>query len=81
MQHTATRVTGTKTFAPGVITRRIRIPVVPDAVDEPDETFSAVLPNPIGAAIVDDTGVATSTDDDPPAISIGDVTVTPFRWP
>ncbi len=48
-----------------------------DALDEDDETFSVVLSNPVNFTIVDDTGVGTITDDDPPpALSVNDVTVT-----
>ena len=51
------------------------------SLDEDDETFSVVLSNPVNFTIVDDTGVGTITDDDPPpALSVNDVTVTEGDW-
>ena len=67
----------TITFPSG--TSEVIIPVAynDDAINEPDETFFVNLSNPINATLADSQGVATIIDnDDPPAISINDVTVT-----
>ena len=51
--------------------------VTSDTLDEIDETFFANLTDPANATIADGQGVGTITDDDnPPSLSIGDVTVT-----
>ncbi|WP_233223390.1 Calx-beta domain-containing protein [Amycolatopsis sp. CA-128772] len=55
---------GDVTFAPGETSKPVTVPVDPDTVDEPDETFTVTLSNPIGAGLVDPTGVATIVDDD-----------------
>ena len=67
---------GTLSFAPGATTRTITVPIVGDRLDEPDETFRVRLSNPSGATIADGEAVATiRDDDDPPLISIADVSV------
>ncbi len=63
----------------------IRIPVLDDDVDEPDEDFSVVLANPANAALADDRGVGTITGKEPgtppgpigtpPTLDIGDAAV------
>lgn len=73
-----TSVSGTLTFAPGVVTRTVGVSIVTDAVDEPSEEFSLVLgPAVSGATIGDDRGTGTITDDDDPpgVLSVADVTV------
>ena len=40
------------------------MPVVPDTVVEPNETFTVQLSNPVGAAIANGTGLGTIVDDD-----------------
>jgi hypothetical protein len=55
---------GTVTFAPGEVTKPITVQVVGDNVDEADETFKVVLSAPVGAGIVDGTGIGTILDDD-----------------
>jgi hypothetical protein len=68
---------GTVTFAPGVTAQTITVSIIGDTLDEPNETFGVNLSNPTGATIADGQAIGTITDDDaPPAISIGDVTVT-----
>ena len=67
----------TLTFAAGVSTATILIPLVDDSIDERDETFSVELTNPVNATL----GVATATatiqdNDDPPGISVADATGT-----
>ena len=67
---------GTLTFNPGVTSLPVNVLVNGDVVDEPNETFTVTLANPTNAAIADDTGLGTITDDDAaPAITISDVTL------
>jgi hypothetical protein len=54
------------------------VPIIPDALDEPNETFTVNLSNLVGAPgkIGDAQAIGTITDDDPsPSISIDDVVV------
>jgi uncharacterized repeat protein (TIGR01451 family) len=55
---------GTLTFPPGITTRSIIVPVVPDSVPEPTETFVVTLLNPTNAAIATAQGTGTINDDD-----------------
>ncbi|WP_326952585.1 Calx-beta domain-containing protein [Amycolatopsis sp. NBC_01286] len=55
---------GDVTFAPGETTKPVTVLVNPDTVDEPDETFTVTLSAPVGAGLVDPTGIGTITDDD-----------------
>jgi hypothetical protein len=57
-------VSGTLTFAPGVTSRTITVPVNGDTVPEPTETFSVDLSNPSNATIADGHGVGTINDND-----------------
>ena len=71
-----TQTNNTLTFAPGVLTQTISVPVQGDLLDEADETFSVKLSNAVKATIAKTTGTATITDDDaPPSLSIADATV------
>ena len=64
------------TIAAGVQSRTVSVPTADDAIDEPNETFTVTLSNPVNATLGDDTGEATITDDDAaPALSIDDLTV------
>ena len=72
---------GTLTFAPGVTTQTITVPLVTDNVVEPNETFTVGLLTPVNATIADGTGQATITNDDAappplPTLAINDVSVT-----
>jgi len=73
-----THTTGTLTFAPGDISETISVPIVGDMIDEgSSETFLVNLSNASNASIADAQGVGTIIDDDnPPSITINDVTVT-----
>ena len=63
--------TGTLMFAPGEVSRTIRVSVLDDELDEPDETFALVLSDPRGAALGRGSALGTIRDDDePPALSI-----------
>ncbi|HLA79296.1 MAG TPA: Calx-beta domain-containing protein [Vicinamibacteria bacterium] len=63
------------TFAPGVLTQTVDVPVLGDTAIEPNETFSVNLSAPTGATITDSQGVGTIATDDV-ALSINDVTIT-----
>ena len=68
---------GNLVFNPGITSRTLTVQVTSDTLDELDETFLANLTDPANATIADGQGVGTITDDDnPPSLSIGDVTVT-----
>jgi glucose/arabinose dehydrogenase len=58
---------GTLTFAPGIVSRPIVIPIVNDTINEVAETFTVTLSTPTGGAILGTTSVATVTirDNDP----------------
>lgn len=69
---------GTVTLTRSASTAIVTVPIIPDALDEPNETFSVDLSNLVGTPgkIGDDHAVGTISDDDPqPSISIDDVVV------
>ena len=58
--------TGTLTFTQGVITQTFTVPILPDALDEPDETVDLRLGNPDQASLGSPVeAVLTILDDDP----------------
>ena len=66
---------GTLTFAPGTTARTVTVMLRDDTRDEPEETFSVRLSEPVNAGL----GRATADgaivdDDDPPAVSIAAAT-------
>ncbi|MFQ5507807.1 MAG: Calx-beta domain-containing protein, partial [Leptospirillia bacterium] len=61
-----TAASGILTFNPGVTTQPINVSVINDTLDEASETFTVVLSGASGASILDNTGIATITDDDAP---------------
>jgi hypothetical protein len=66
-------VAGTLTFNEGESTKTVAVTLIPDLLDEPNETLTLNLSNPAGALIVDGQGVATIVDDDAaPALSVAD---------
>ncbi len=69
---------GTVSWRPGETGRKtVEIAILDDQVDEPDETFSVRLSNPVIGVIATGTAVVTITDDDdPPTLSIADAKVT-----
>jgi hypothetical protein len=68
------QASGTISFAPGTTTQTINVQVLPDNIDEPDETFTVELSGATNATVADAQGVGTIEDDDPvPSISIGDI--------
>jgi len=71
-----TAVTGTLTFAPGVTSQLITVPVLGDTLNEPNETFFVNLSGATNASIADAQGIGTITNDDgAPVLAINDVTV------
>jgi hypothetical protein len=68
---------GTVTFAPSTTVQTILVPVLGDLLDEPDETFTITLSNPVNATVANGTSTVTIVDDDPtPTLSINDVPTT-----
>jgi hypothetical protein len=60
-------------FAPGTVTKTVASDVLPDLLDENDETFTMNLSNPTNATIADGQGTGTITDNDPlPFLFAGD---------
>ena len=71
-----TSISSTLTMSAGQMTGTVSVPILDDALDEPDETFTVRLSNPGNARVEDSEGVGTITEDDlPPSLSIDDVTV------
>ncbi len=68
-------VSGTLTFAAGITTQNIIVPVVGDIVDEEDEYFYLFLTENEQVVIAKDYGVGTILNDDISTISINDVMV------
>lgn len=56
--------TSTTTIPAGQISATFNVPVIGDAINEPNETFNVTLSNPIGATIGDGLGAGTITNDD-----------------
>ena len=72
-----TSSSGALTIPAGETSGTIRVSVLDDTIDEPDETFTVTLSRAANATIEDGDGTGTITDDDkPPALTIDDVTVT-----
>lgn len=59
-----TAVSGTLTFAAGVIAQQIAVPILGDTFLEGDESFSVLLASPTNANILDGVGVGSITNDD-----------------
>ena len=60
-----TASSGTLTFAAGETSKTVSVPVLDDAVDEGEETFTLRLSNAQGGWITDGEAVGTITNDDP----------------
>ena len=60
-----TATSGTLTFAAGETTKTVNVPVLDDAVDEGEETFTFRLSNATGARIGDGEATGTIANDDP----------------
>lgn len=64
------------TFLPGTTSRNFFVPVIGDTEDEPNESFSVLLSNPVNATLGNPRGVGTIIDDDVAAsLSISDASV------
>ena len=67
---------GTLTFAPGERSRTVTVTVIGDAGNEPDETVSVTLSNPMNATLSEATGTGVIVDDDTqPTLSIAAASV------
>ncbi|MCB0116175.1 MAG: DUF11 domain-containing protein, partial [Caldilineaceae bacterium] len=61
------------TITAGLTVTTISVPVLPDTLDEDDETFTVTLSAPMGATILDAVAIGTILDDDPaPTLAIND---------
>ena len=60
-----TRSGGTLSFAPGETAKTISVPVLDDAIDEGEETFTLRLTNASGAVIADGEAIGTIENSDP----------------
>jgi hypothetical protein len=66
--------TGTLTFAPGELSKQVAVAVVGETLDEPHETYSLELSDPVGATLGDPRGAGTILDNDPQvSLSVDDV--------
>lgn len=74
-----TEGSGELTFAPGVTSRQITVPVVGDRVFEPSEAFGIQLSGGVNATVSDGTSIVFVVNDDdqdgPAELSVDDVTV------
>jgi hypothetical protein len=59
-----TPASGTITFAPGSVTKTIRVPIVDNQIVEPNESFTVNLSNSTSGEITDSEGIATIVDHD-----------------
>jgi hypothetical protein len=72
-----TATSGTLTIPAGSTSGTITVPVLPDLIDEANETFTMNLSNAVNATITQAQGVGTINDNDPlPVLTINDVSVT-----
>ena len=55
---------GSLTFAPNQTARTVAVPVVGDALVEPDETFTVSLSDPVNATVADGQATGTASNDD-----------------
>jgi chitinase len=62
---------GTLTFAPGVTSQSVTVPIIGDRVAEPTETFRLVFSNSVGATLstVQATGTILDNDSPPPGVT------------
>ena len=70
-----TAASGTLTFAPGETSKTVSVPVQGDSTTEADETFTVVLSAATNAPMSRSVGTATIRNDDFPALSVADVSL------
>ena len=70
-----TATSGSLSFAAGETSKAVSVTVTGDTVPEPDETMAVMLSSPVNATLGTATGQGTITNDDSPALSIGNVTL------
>ncbi|MDQ3665003.1 MAG: hypothetical protein M3410_00155 [Acidobacteriota bacterium] len=71
-----TNTSGTVTFAPGVTTKIVSVPIINDAIDEFNETFTMNIQSASPGIITRAQSTVTILDDDPlPSVSINDVSI------
>jgi hypothetical protein len=63
-------LTGTLTFALGVSSQQIIVPIAGDILPEQNETLSVALGNAVNAAIINGDAIGTITNDDPVDLAI-----------
>jgi len=67
---------GTATITAGAMSTVVHVPIINDAVDELDETFTVTISNASGASIQTGTASVTITDDDPtPSLAVANLSV------
>ncbi len=80
-----TAASGTLTFLPGQTSKPVSVDVLGDLLDEPNETFSVSLSNPVNTSFGDDVGTGTILDDDEtvntPPVAVDDAATTPEDTP
>ena len=59
-------ISGTLVFTPGEFIKLVLVDIIGDTKDEPNETLTLTLSNPVNAPLGDDIGVGTIIDDDGP---------------
>jgi Calx-beta domain len=64
---------GAVTFAPGVVSRSVSVPVIPDGAVETDEFFFLNLGAATNASVADGQGVGIISDDDAPSLSVDEL--------
>jgi len=71
-----TAIGGTLSFAPGQTNQSFAVAILDDALDEPDETLTFTLSNPVNATLgTPSTATLTIVDDDePPTVQFGSAT-------
>jgi hypothetical protein len=68
-----TSASGTLTIPAFAVSATVPVTILPDLVDEDNETLTLTLSNPINGVLVDPTATGTINDDDPtPLVSAGD---------
>ena len=71
-----TTTKGSLSFAPGVTQQTLRVPVLGDTTLEANETLYVNLSRPSGASLADKQGLGLILNDDGPALSIADASLT-----